>query len=97
MRYRLEERLGARLLNRRSRQLALTEFGRTIADSAIWLYREAEAAEGNEREMAARTKGLVRLAVPMAFGLRWIAPLRADFFREYPTSKSTQIQAGSCQ
>jgi DNA-binding transcriptional LysR family regulator len=81
---RLEERLGARLFNRTSRQLALTEFGRTIADSAIRLYREAEAAEGSAREMAARPKGLVRLAVPMAFGLRWVAPLLPDFFREYP-------------
>jgi DNA-binding transcriptional LysR family regulator len=38
---RLEERLGARLLNRSSRQLALTEFGKTIADSAARIRREA--------------------------------------------------------
>jgi DNA-binding transcriptional LysR family regulator len=81
---RLEERLGARLLNRTSRQLALTEFGRTIADSALRIYREAEEAEGAAREMSARPRGLVRLSVPMSFGLRWVAPLLPDFFREYP-------------
>ena len=81
---RLEERLGARLLNRTSRQLALTEFGRTIADSALKIYREAEEAENAAREMSARPRGLVRLAVPMSFGLRWVAPLMPAFFREYP-------------
>lgn len=81
---RLEERLGARLLNRTSRQLALTEFGRTIADSALKIYREAEEAEGAAREMSARPRGLVRLAVPMSFGLRWVAPLMPAFFRDYP-------------
>jgi DNA-binding transcriptional LysR family regulator len=84
---RLEERLGARLLNRTSRQLALTEFGRTIADSALKIYREAEEAEGAAREMSARPRGLVRLAVPMSFGLRWVAPLMPAFFREYPDVK----------
>jgi len=81
---RLEERLGARLLNRTSRQLALTEFGLTIADSAMKVYREAEAAEGAAREMSARPRGLIRLSVPMSFGLRWVAPLLPAFFREYP-------------
>ena len=81
---RLEDRLGARLLNRTSRQLALTEFGQTIADSAMKVYREAEAAEGAAREMSARPRGLIRLSVPMSFGLRWVAPLLPAFFREYP-------------
>jgi DNA-binding transcriptional LysR family regulator len=81
---RLEERLGARLLNRTSRQLALTEFGQSIAESAMKVYREAEAAEGAAREMSARPRGLIRLSVPMSFGLRWVAPLMPAFFREYP-------------
>jgi DNA-binding transcriptional LysR family regulator len=81
---RLEERLGARLLNRTSRQLALTEFGHTIAESAMKVYREAEAAEGVAREMSARPRGLIRLSAPMSFGLRWVAPLLPAFFREYP-------------
>lgn len=46
--------------------------------------REAEQTEGAAREMAARPRGLVRLAVPMSFGLRWVAPLMPAFFRAYP-------------
>lgn len=81
---RLEERLGARLLNRTSRQVALTEFGRKIAESASRLYRDAEYIEGAAREMSAQPRGLVRLAIPMSYGLRWVAPILPDFFRTYP-------------
>jgi len=81
---RLEERLGARLLNRTSRQLALTEFGASLAERAGQVFRLAEEAEGAAREQSAQPRGLVRLAVPMAFGLRWVAPLLPEFFRRYP-------------
>ncbi len=81
---RLEERLGARLLNRTSRQLALTEFGASLAERAGEVFRLAEEAEGAAREQSAQPRGLVRLAVPMSFGLRWVAPLLPEFFRRYP-------------
>jgi DNA-binding transcriptional LysR family regulator len=81
---RLEERLGARLFNRTSRQLALTEFGRSVAERASRLYRDAEEAEGAAREMSVQPRGLVRLAVPMSFGLRWVATILPDFLRAYP-------------
>lgn len=81
---RLEERLGARLFNRTSRRLALTDFGHSLAERATRLYDEAEAAENAVREMSSRPRGLIRLAVPMSFGLRWVAPLLPDFFRLYP-------------
>jgi DNA-binding transcriptional LysR family regulator len=81
---RLEERLGARLLNRTSRQLALTEFGGTIAEKAGDIYRQAEEAENAAREMSVQPRGLVRMAVPMSFGLRWVAPLLPGFFKAYP-------------
>ncbi len=81
---RLEDRLGARLFNRTSRQLSLTEFGRTICDKAGAIYRQAEEAESAAREMSVQPRGLVRLAVPMSFGLRWVAPLLPAFFRAYP-------------
>jgi DNA-binding transcriptional LysR family regulator len=81
---RLEERLGARLLNRTSRQLALTEFGHAVAEPAVRVYRDAEQAEDAARELTAKPRGLVRFAVPMSFGLRWVAPILPDFLREYP-------------
>ncbi len=81
---RLEERLGARLFNRTSRRLALTEFGQTLAERACRVYLAAEEAENLAREMSSQPRGLVRLAVPMSFGLRWVAPILPDFFRLYP-------------
>lgn len=81
---RLEDRLGARLLNRTSRQLALTEFGRSIAQSASQLYRDAEETEGVARELSSQPKGLVRLAIPMTFGLKWVAPILPEFLETYP-------------
>jgi len=81
---RLEERLGARLFNRTSRQLALTEFGRTIAENATRIYRDAEEVEGVARELSVQPRGMIRLAVPMSFGLKWVAPLLPDFLSAYP-------------
>jgi DNA-binding transcriptional LysR family regulator len=81
---RLEERLGARLFNRTSRQLALTDFGLNLAERATRVYYEAEEAENAARELSSRPRGLIRLAVPMSFGLRWVAPILPSFFRLYP-------------
>ncbi|ONG51096.1 LysR family transcriptional regulator [Pseudoroseomonas deserti] len=81
---RLEERLGGRVFNRSSRRLALTDLGRGLAERATRVLWEAEAAESAARELANRPRGTVRLAVPMSFGLRWVAPLLPEFFRAYP-------------
>jgi DNA-binding transcriptional LysR family regulator len=81
---RLEDRLGSRLFNRSSRQLALTDFGRGLAGRAAHVYCEAEDIERVALDTARRPRGLVRLAVPMSFGTRWVAPILPDFFRQYP-------------
>jgi DNA-binding transcriptional LysR family regulator len=81
---RLEDRLGGRLFNRTSRRLALTDYGRTLADRASRLYADAEEAEDVAREATRRPRGLVKLAAPLSFGTRWVAPLLPEFFRRYP-------------
>ncbi|WP_065372139.1 LysR family transcriptional regulator [Ensifer adhaerens] len=81
---RLEERLGGRLLNRTSRRLALTDYGHMLAERASRIFADAEEAEDLARDAASRPRGLVKLAAPLSFGTRWVAPLLPEFFRRYP-------------
>jgi len=70
---RLENRLGVSLFHRTTRTLSLTPSGVSLASRAAALLSDAEAAEECARAEAGGPRGLVRIAVPMSFGLSHVA------------------------
>jgi DNA-binding transcriptional LysR family regulator len=84
---RLENRLGARLLNRTTRRLSLTEIGRTFYERTQQGLQEIEDAEAEVSRLQGAARGTLRLNAPMSFGILHIAPALSDFLARYPDIK----------
>jgi len=81
---RLEDRLGARLLNRTTRRLSLTEGGRSFYERSHKALDEIEEAEAELSRLQDEPRGELRLSSPMSFGILHIAPLLPGFQARYP-------------
>jgi DNA-binding transcriptional LysR family regulator len=81
---RLEAKFGARLFNRTSRRLSLTEAGKQLAERAAHILAEGEAAESEGIANAAAPRGHIRLAAPMSFGVLRVAPILPEFLALFP-------------
>lgn len=81
---RLEDRLGARLLNRTTRRLSLTEVGEAFYERAARAVAEAEEAELAVTRLHTAPRGRLKVGVPMSFGLVRVGPLLARFSELYP-------------
>lgn len=79
----LEERMGARLLNRTTRRVSPTEIGLAFYDRAIRVLAEALEAEAMVSSMQDAPRGELRISAPVSFGLRVIAPAVAEFLKTY--------------
>ncbi|ABA58382.1 LysR family transcriptional regulator [Nitrosococcus oceani] len=83
----LEKNLGARLLNRSTRHLSLTESGAALVEYAARILEEAEQAEQVVSSLHAEPRGMLRVSASVAFGTLHIAPALADFVARYPDIK----------
>jgi DNA-binding transcriptional LysR family regulator len=81
---RIEARLGARLIIRTARRFELTDAGRQLVGRAGHILAEGEAAEDLTKAQARTPRGLVRLAIPLSFGVPYVAPLLPEFLNAYP-------------
>lgn len=81
---RLEDRLGARLLNRTTRRLSLTETGAAFYDRCARVVAEAQEAELAVTNLQSEPRGTLRVNAPMSFGHLHIAPAIPDFLTRYP-------------
>ncbi len=80
----LERSLGARLLNRSTRHLSLTEVGAAFAEHCRRIKQESEAARQVVDSLNSSPRGTLRVAASVAFGTLHIAPALSDFLYKYP-------------
>lgn len=79
----LEKRLGVRLMNRTTRQLGLTDAGRSLRVRVERILADLEAAESEVASDTLEPRGLLRLSAPVSFGARHVAPALAAFLEEH--------------
>ncbi|MGY3529463.1 LysR family transcriptional regulator [Bradyrhizobium sp. USDA 4452] len=80
----LEGSLGARLLNRTSRRLSLTETGRMLHERALAILEDVAEAEAIASTAAMQPRGRLRVNAPLSFGILHLAPLWPRFCARYP-------------
>src|ERR1043165_1391697 len=83
---RLEGRLGARLLNRTTRRLSLTEAGAALFEASRGAPERIEEAESAVAQFQAAPRGRLRVSAPMSFGILHLGPAIADFARQFPAA-----------
>ncbi|MBY5457922.1 LysR family transcriptional regulator [Rhizobium beringeri] len=81
---RLEDRLGARLLNRTTRTLSLTDEGRMFYERGLQILASVDEAEASVAGQNSTPRGVLRLTVPDAFGRLVMLPLLEKYLRTWP-------------
>ena len=81
---RLEEKLGTRLLQRTTRQIAMTEAGQGFYERVVAILASVEEAETFVSRGSAKARGNLKVAVPTSFGRLHIAPHLGAFLAENP-------------
>lgn len=80
----LEERLGARLLQRSTRRFVVTEVGERFYTHCRAVLEEAQAAQDAVDELRAEPRGIVRISCPTALAQTVVAQVLPDFLAQCP-------------
>lgn len=80
----LEDRLGARLFDRTTRRIQLTEIGREFHDRAVELLTGLDEAEEAASSASGELRGRIRVAAPVSFTAHCLAPVVVRFLERHP-------------
>ena len=79
----LEDWLGARLLHRTTRRVALTEVGERFFIQCAHILEDLETARSTAKP-AAPVRGSMRITAPVVFGSTRLGPVVVDFLHQHP-------------
>ncbi|TFH84876.1 LysR family transcriptional regulator [Billgrantia azerbaijanica] len=80
----LERTLGVKLIRRTTRRMSLTDVGSAYLERVSHLLDELEEAESAITGLHTEPRGMLRVSLPMSFGLLHIAPALPGFLELYP-------------
>jgi DNA-binding transcriptional LysR family regulator len=80
----LEERLGARLLQRTTRSVTLTDVGARYLERIRRILADVEEAEGAAEGERTRPSGRLVISAPLGFGRLHVSPVMTAYLKRYP-------------
>lgn len=80
----LEARLGARLLQRTTRKVALTDVGARYLERIRRILGDVEEAEGSVEGERTRPGGRLVVSAPVGFGRLHVSPVMSAYLKRYP-------------
>jgi DNA-binding transcriptional LysR family regulator len=80
----LEERLGARLLQRTTRSVTLTDVGARYLERARRILADVEEAETAAEGERTRPSGRLVVSAPLGFGRLHVSPVMTAYLKRYP-------------
>lgn len=90
----IEQRLGARLVERNTRRLYLTEVGQVFYQRCKQLLAELKDAESEVNATVLNPSGVLRITASLSFCIKYITPLLPEYTRRYP-NVSVHIEAAN--
>jgi DNA-binding transcriptional LysR family regulator len=80
----LEDRLGARLLQRTTRSVTLTDVGARYLERIRRILSDVEEAEGSAQDERTRPSGRLVVSAPIGFGRLHVSPVMCAYLKRYP-------------